>query len=391
MNDSKTHYTSDPYRLFFPLGILFGLWGTGLWILFYFLKNISYPGLLHPSIMISGFLMIVATGFLMTAIPRFTNTSHASSAEKNLALLPILAQALFLIMGLLPGFQLASVVSVLFLFRFGITRIQRSAHFPIPSFVLVGLGLFGFAVGNLLMASASVWNIAPHWQKLARLLAFQGLFLGLGLGIGSQLIPSIMGTLKQKPGEPCQPTPLSFETLKRRKIFFFLGYGLILWGSFFLEAFIHQQIALFLRAFLITSLLFGKWRIHTRPSVPGILSWCLWTCSWMLALGYWPGALYPAYSLHGNHIIFIGSLSLMIFAIASRVTLAHGGYSREAEKKSIFVTLLLFLMLLAMATRVSAPWVPNPFSHYAYASLLWIVSVLIWGSFFIPKMILIKK
>src|SRR3989344_2137593 len=77
----------DTYQWFFPLGIVFGVLGVGVWILFWLQKIHFYPSPLHSELMIGGFFLTVAIGFLMTAIPRFTNTHSASFMEIGVAFL----------------------------------------------------------------------------------------------------------------------------------------------------------------------------------------------------------------------------------------------------------------------------------------------------------------
>src|ERR1041385_4903412 len=64
----------DPYRLFFPLGILLGLAGVAIWPLNYFGVITGYWGMSHAFTQADGFLFCFIAGFLLTALPRFTNT-----------------------------------------------------------------------------------------------------------------------------------------------------------------------------------------------------------------------------------------------------------------------------------------------------------------------------
>src|SRR6476646_10948863 len=70
--------TRDPYRLFFPLGILFGLAGVAIWPLYSFGLTATYSGRSHAFVQIYGFLYAFVAGFLLTAVPRFTGTQPPS-------------------------------------------------------------------------------------------------------------------------------------------------------------------------------------------------------------------------------------------------------------------------------------------------------------------------
>src|SRR5262245_51371283 len=65
---------TDPYRIFFPLGLALGLTGVSVWPFYYFGVTEGYSGRTHAFVQICGFLYSFAAGFLLTAIPRFTGT-----------------------------------------------------------------------------------------------------------------------------------------------------------------------------------------------------------------------------------------------------------------------------------------------------------------------------
>src|ERR1700761_308336 len=71
----------EPFRIFFPLGVLFGISGVSLWPLFFSGLHKFYPGIMHARMMIEGFLGCFVIGFLATAAPRLTGTPHCSRAE----------------------------------------------------------------------------------------------------------------------------------------------------------------------------------------------------------------------------------------------------------------------------------------------------------------------
>src|SRR5262245_1269644 len=64
----------DPYRLFFPLGIAVGIAGVAIWPIYYFGLSSGYSGRAHAFVQSTGFVYAFIVGFLLTAIPRFTNT-----------------------------------------------------------------------------------------------------------------------------------------------------------------------------------------------------------------------------------------------------------------------------------------------------------------------------
>src|SRR5438270_12458909 len=80
--------TTDPYRIFFPLGIVLGVMGVAIWPLYYYGVTEGYSGRAHAFVQTSGFLYAFIIGFLLTAIPRFTGTEAPSrTVQYALALL----------------------------------------------------------------------------------------------------------------------------------------------------------------------------------------------------------------------------------------------------------------------------------------------------------------
>src|SRR5262244_4324922 len=73
---------TDPYRIFFPLGIALGVTGVAMWPLYYFAITASYSGRVHAYVQTDGFLYAFIAGFLLTAIPRFTGTEPPSRSTQ---------------------------------------------------------------------------------------------------------------------------------------------------------------------------------------------------------------------------------------------------------------------------------------------------------------------
>src|SRR5262245_36269773 len=71
---------TDPYRVFFPLGIVLGVFGVAIWPLYYYNFTQGYSGRAHALVQANGFLYAFVLGFLLTAIPKFTGTEAPSLA-----------------------------------------------------------------------------------------------------------------------------------------------------------------------------------------------------------------------------------------------------------------------------------------------------------------------
>lgn len=64
-------WVTEPFRIFFPLGIAASTFGVLIWPLFYTGAWPFPPQIQHPRIMIFGFGSAFVAGFLGTAWPRF--------------------------------------------------------------------------------------------------------------------------------------------------------------------------------------------------------------------------------------------------------------------------------------------------------------------------------
>jgi uncharacterized protein involved in response to NO len=71
----------EPFRIFFPAGLLLGIIGVSLWILYYMGAGVPYPNVAHARLMIEGLMASFIFGFLGTAGPRLTSAPHFSLPE----------------------------------------------------------------------------------------------------------------------------------------------------------------------------------------------------------------------------------------------------------------------------------------------------------------------
>ena len=78
-------WRTEPFRVFFPLGVFLAWVGIGHWLLYATGTTATYSCQLHGLVQLQGFLMAFAFGFLWTAIPRRTGTPPASTIELALA------------------------------------------------------------------------------------------------------------------------------------------------------------------------------------------------------------------------------------------------------------------------------------------------------------------
>ncbi|MCM2279466.1 MAG: NnrS family protein [Oligoflexia bacterium] len=371
----------NPYRFLFPLGVLCAILGVAPWVLFGFGWLPEYPGRMHADLMIGAFLFSFVAGFLMTALPRFTGSPTATLKQILVATALLLALLLSGLLGRTQAFNLLSLTALGALGLFATLKFRGRSYDPPEFFLFVALGLVSGILGVLL-------RIAQGGDSLiGRSLFYHGMILSLVIGVGGQLLPALLGwrdstrVQLESPGAP----HTKLKRLQAVQIPVFAGLFAL---SFALEAGLSAWSGWLARAFVVSWAALGFWKLHRRPPARGTLAFWLRAAGSFVFLGAWAPVLLPSYAIHGFHLYLVGGFGLMVLTVASRVTLAHGGFPLTLEKKSRPILAASLLIVLAALTRATAPAMPASYLHHlAYAAICWIVAWLVWGFFFIPKMI----
>ena len=71
----------EPFRIFFPAGVLAGITGVALWPLYFGGVTQMYPGIGHARIMACGLFGAFILGFLGAAMPRMLSTKPLRPTE----------------------------------------------------------------------------------------------------------------------------------------------------------------------------------------------------------------------------------------------------------------------------------------------------------------------
>lgn len=352
---------TEPYRLFFPLGLLLGLWGVTLWVLFVLFK-IPYPATVHSYLMIGGFLTAFTTGFLMTAVPRFTGTFHPEIYELGISFLGLVLLPFVSWMSIVGSSALLILLHLNLVLFFVRRFLKRRAPLPHP-FLFIPTSLLISILGHgLIILSLGGW-LSSVYYSMGKLLAFYAFMLGIVLGVGSKIIPAFtgQGLLVQKNGR------------------LMLGVVALFFSSFFIELFLNLRLGLSLRFLTIFYVAFRIWRIHQKPMNPSKLSFGLWISCWCLLIGVLGGSLFPRYLLEWNHVVFIGGFGLMTLMIGSRVIIAHGGFDLVKEGENPWIAAIIGALLLTSCVRVLI----HLFSTLSMPLLLcsatlWIFTLIFW-------------
>src|SRR5262245_14676146 len=147
---SLDHIAREPFRIFFPEGVLAGLVGVALWPLHFAGLVEFYPGQNHARIMAYGLFGGFIFGFLGTALPRMLSAKplHAWQTIPLLLILVVMV-ASFAARKVLWG-EIAFLALLISFALCMAVRMKSRKDTPPPGFVLVGMAFLSVTAGALL-------------------------------------------------------------------------------------------------------------------------------------------------------------------------------------------------------------------------------------------------
>src|SRR5215471_20507235 len=281
--------TTDPYRIFFPIGIAMGIAGVSIWPFYYWGITSGYNGRSHAFVQTDCFLYAFIVGFLWTAVPRFTGTEPPSLAPQYVVALLIAAQAAAFEMRMFSAGHILFVISHCIVIAVAARRFIHRRHPPPETFSLVGLGLFAGLVAAVLNAGISLGLIPVNLDLMGRRLMTEGMVLLLVLGVGGFLGPRLLGFAQlhnfQSIGTiAARPNP--FLSIGWRRPFYALSGAFIL-ISIILEYAMGVSFFAWVRAAVVTILVLLSLRLYRLPLTRSTLAWCVWIAHWFLIAGVW--------------------------------------------------------------------------------------------------------
>ena len=364
----------EPYRLFFPVGMLAGVWGVLMWPLFYGGHLLFYPGEAHARIMVGGFMGAFVAGFLGTAFPRLVGARKWRAAEFGAILVAWLLMVFFWSRGMVPAGDKSFTGMIALLFGGMLVRVMRGRmDTPPPGFVLVFAGLAGAAISAWYL-SRGRFDSVESW-RFARLFFHQGFLLLPAMGIGPYLLPRFFG----------KPSTHAFETSVRIPAGWWKRFGLSLVAgalvvvSFFIEARDAAMPGQILRAVAMTAWFAWETPVLRRAvagTTPGTaVRWALGSMS----MGLVCAALWPHARVGSLHLFFVSGLGLLTMTVGTRVILGHAGRHDLLGGKIIWLRWAIGLVLLAAVTRMTSDFIPAVrVSHHIYAAWTWIAACAVW-------------
>jgi uncharacterized protein involved in response to NO len=365
----KSKFVSEPYRLFFPLGIFYLLWGSLIWLPMLWNPS-QYPVQAHRFLMLNGFSASFIAGFLMTAVPKFSKTESAKFYE-------VLFFFLATVFGLAGAFlqlekfaYLFSAMQAFLILSFLLMRVFHRKENPPYSFVFIFVGLILW----LISAMVSSFNPTIAYKSLH----YEGAISAIILGVGSRLIPGIMGHV-----EVVQTQRSHYENSKpfllTVPLHFYAMIGLFL-GSYFFS----DMPGLAVRAFIVGGIALYYWQLYKAPKEKTSLTWCIWISCWLIVASFILKVLWYNGAIHASHAFFLSGIVLLSLLIATRVLQSHGPQKKSLENlKRLYV--VTGLVILAGATRVSAFLMPAYYlKHLGYSSIVLSAAVLLWSVKYLP-------
>jgi uncharacterized protein involved in response to NO len=366
----------EPYRIFFPLGVLAGIWGVMMWPMLYAGWLRFYPGEAHTRMMIEGFMGAFVVGFLGTAFPRLAGSRSWFGGELLAILVLWLLAVTSHAMGRVPAGDAAFSVMLLALFLGMAGRwFFENTDTPPPGFVLAMLGILGAAVSAWLLSRGGLGGAG---YGFARLCLLQGFLLLPLMGIGPYLLPRFFGWPSRHSFDDSPTPPAGWW----RKLAAAILAGLLVLSGFLLEARGNALLGQCLRAlvilvwFAMETPILRRAKTSTTPA-----NSVRWAIASMIA-GLAAAAFWPAARIGSLHLFFACGLALATLAVGTRVILGHAGRHDLLGGKIVWLRWVTGLLILAAATRMTADFIPKVLvSHHIYAAWSWAIGAGLWLAF----------
>ena len=318
----------EPFRVFFPLGLLLGVIGVALWPLFFWHVIEFYPALAHMRLMIEGLMGAFIIGFLGTAGPRLLDAQPLSAREFGaLLVLEIFSAALHL--AHLPRSGDLVFLALLLAFVFAMSRRFRARQdLPPPNFALVVFGLLNAVVGLALVLVCERLDNATGYI-LGSLMLNIGFVLFPILGVGAFLFPRFLG------GDVPSVADLRIAAdVWQRNALAAVSVGVVIWISFALEAFGFPRSGALIRGVTTLFYFVTYGRLFYKRTGPAFLAQCFRIGAISLSLGLLLPALLPNQRVAELHLVFIGGFMVILLTVGTRVILGHSGQSRPGERNN---------------------------------------------------------
>ena len=381
---TTTLCAEEPFRVFFPFGLILGAFGVLLWPLYVTHLIGYYPATTHVRLMIEGLMGSFIIGFLGTAGPRLLEAKPFRPIE-TFALLGLqLASAAFHVARKQTAGDTMFVLALFFFIGVIATRIRERTQnvIPPPSFVLVLSGYVCAIVGTVLILIGNSISNGVFANQLGGLMLNQGFVLLPILGVGAFFLPKLLG------GASPEPADLDLPLAQwRKRAMIAAAAAVLILISFVLETADWIRAAAALRGATALFYFVTQGRLFRRSIGPPFLANCFRLGFLLLVTGLLLPVILTPYRVANLHVTFLGGFCVILFTVSTRVIIGHSGQNHLFKKRMPFLITALSLLLLAMTARVSADFsAPLRDSHLAYAALTWVAAAIAWAWALVPKL-----
>lgn len=374
-------YITEPFRVFFPLGMLLGIVGVALWPLYETGLSKTYPLEAHIRLMSYGFLGSFVIGFLLTAGPRLLSCPQPpkSIIQGQLALTLIISITSVVSPSIADACFLLQSLSLLALSALGFTRRK---DLPPPGFLLGITGILCAALGSYFLLQISLGKGGSNSYPLSRILLFQA-FPALPLvGIGAFFFPKLTGSANPH-NLPENPSP-SLPWLKRAV--WSVATASLFLATIPLELKGQASLAYGLRAVSLALYIFIETPVFKQLRNANSQHRSLVLCCFSLLASFTLVAIFPAYRVAALHLFFIAGLTGAILLVSTRVIFGHSGNFQLAKRSGRPLLISLALLCAAGTIRLLADFTLQIRTYELIAaSLLWLVVSFFWLRYVAPK------
>ncbi len=335
----------------------------------------AYRGVLPLSVywhgheMLYGFAGAAIAGFIMAAVPKWTNVASPTGLSLiALVLLWLLARVCMVLLVTGSEIPLLWVGDVLFL----------------PALFLVTARMIIKGQNNrnyivlVLLAGLILSNFYYHLGNATQAL-YGGIYFvtALAVLISGRVIPAFtQNALRQFTGEAveCKTPGWTHMTLQSVLVLFAL-----------VEMFNISEKAGGLLALVISGLLFYRmkgWRSLNSFFDP--LVWVLHAAYIWLPIGFLLKALAVFTDIFeataALHALTVGGIGLLILAVSSRAALGHSGRALKASKRTVVAYLLVFMATFLRVFALNHIWIDTAglFWCLGFALFVWVYAPILW-------------